>query len=243
MSVKEKDKIIVYGRCGNRCAFPGCNQIIIDKEKSKNYYKVGNLAHIKGNKLGSKRYDSTQTDEERNSSDNLILLCATHHKIIDDQDDIYTVEKLEEIKIKHEKRVISEIKKSINLITFNELEIIIKYILLTDLIESDMSVTHLKDKIEKNDLSTKTQDLIKIGLSKTRFVKQYIDRNLDPEFGERLKIGFVKQYNDLKGIYEGDALFDLLLDFACGKSSKFKEMAAGLSVLCYFFENCDVLKK
>ncbi|HAY96656.1 HNH endonuclease, partial [Shewanella sp.] len=41
------------------------------------------MAHIKGNKLGSNRYDPEQTDVERDSYENLILLCPTHHTLID----------------------------------------------------------------------------------------------------------------------------------------------------------------
>jgi len=243
MVIKERDKLIVFARCGNRCSFSECNQVIAFKEDSDIYANTGELAHIKGDKPDAPRYDFNQPEKERNSPDNLILLCGTHHKIVDDQPDIYTVEKLIKLKKQHEEWVISQYSKNINELTFAELEVIKKFIEHTEVIESDMSVIHLRDKIEKNKISSATELLIKLGLARTKLVKEYIETNLDPEFGERLKKGFVQEYNLQKEKFNGDALFDSLLNFASGGSTNFKEMAAGLTVLCYFFEKCDVFEK
>ncbi|WP_347251253.1 HNH endonuclease, partial [Legionella sp.] len=67
-------------------------------------YTLGEMAHIKGNKLGSNRYDKSQADTERDSYENLILLCPTHHRLIDkpENEEVYTVEYLHEMKMKHE---------------------------------------------------------------------------------------------------------------------------------------------
>jgi hypothetical protein len=43
--------------------------------------------------------------EERDRYENLILLCKIHHKMVDDYPEIYTVERLREIKAAHEKWV------------------------------------------------------------------------------------------------------------------------------------------
>jgi hypothetical protein len=44
---------------------------------------TGVVCHIKARKARGPRYDSSQTDAERNDAANLILLCARHHKIVD----------------------------------------------------------------------------------------------------------------------------------------------------------------
>ena len=76
-------------RSGNRCAFPGCNDIlIVDKTDKDGESIVGEMAHIKGEKPNAPRYDHNMSDEERNGYSNRILLCRKHHKIIDDQWDI-----------------------------------------------------------------------------------------------------------------------------------------------------------
>ena len=243
MVISERVKKIVFGRCGNRCSFPGCNQVIAFKENFSDYANVGELAHIEGNKPGEARYDSNQSDHERNSADNLILLCGTHHKLIDDQEDKYPVEKLIEIKENHEKWVISQCSKQIGVITFVELEIIKNFIITNSISESDTSAIHPKDKIKKNELSPKIENLIKMGLSRSNLIEKYIDSNLDVEFGERLKQGFINKYIELKEELNGDELFESMLDFACGNSSDFKEKAAGLTILSYFFEKCDIFEK
>ena len=83
----------------NRCAFPDCYKLLSDYGTKT---ITGERCHIKGEKPGSARYDPTQTDKERDSFENLIMMCEEHHKIIDARPDIYTVEVLMEIKRKHE---------------------------------------------------------------------------------------------------------------------------------------------
>jgi len=63
---------------------------------------TGEVCHIKGARPGSARYDSNQTDVERHAYANLILMCPTHHTVIDDDEDAYTVERLCKIKTVHE---------------------------------------------------------------------------------------------------------------------------------------------
>ncbi|MFD3810378.1 hypothetical protein [Rhodococcus sp. NPDC058639] len=84
----------------NRCAFPGCDTALI----SPTGVVVGQVAHIKAQNSGGPRYDDLQTDEQRHGFGNLILLCAVHHLEIDARSnlDIYTVERLSEIKQQHE---------------------------------------------------------------------------------------------------------------------------------------------
>ncbi len=64
---------------------------------------MGYQCHIVGEHLGSARYASILTEQERNRYANLILLCGTHHDEIDKlnpQD--FPVEKLHDIKTSHE---------------------------------------------------------------------------------------------------------------------------------------------
>ena len=87
----------LFAKSRNRCAFPECTQPMTH-EKSI----VGVVCHIKGDKPGSARHDSTQAPHARQGIDNLILLCSNHHKIIDDDVETYTVECLLKMKLAHE---------------------------------------------------------------------------------------------------------------------------------------------
>jgi hypothetical protein len=61
------------------------------------------VCHINARSPGGPRYDSAQTAKERNAYENLILLCADHHKLIDAQPEKYPAEMLREIKQVHER--------------------------------------------------------------------------------------------------------------------------------------------
>jgi hypothetical protein len=79
----------LFARSGNRCAFPKCPVEI-------------EMCHIKAARPGGPRYDPLQSAAERHGYDNLILLCGTHHSVIDDDEEVYTVERL--IKMKNPSR-------------------------------------------------------------------------------------------------------------------------------------------
>jgi hypothetical protein len=87
----------LFAKSGNRCAFPRCIAPLTYNETL-----VGEICHIKGDKSGSSRYDPSQSDLERQSYDNLIILCPTHHTVIDDDEEAYTVARLQRMKIEHE---------------------------------------------------------------------------------------------------------------------------------------------
>jgi len=84
---------------GNCCAFPKCTLPNVDAATGK---VTGRICHIKARQSGGPRYDAKQTDEQRHSFENLILLCPIHHDVVDADSDSYTVERLTEMKVDHE---------------------------------------------------------------------------------------------------------------------------------------------
>ena len=234
---------ILWGKSGGKCAICKADLIKPLQEGKKNH--VGVMAHIEGEKSDSARYNPNMTDKERADYENLVLLCPTDHTIIDNDEGEYTVEKLKQIKKEHEKWVEDILRSHITTITFAELAVIIKY--LTD--PSITSKENLKtivppaEKIKRNNLSPGVGNLITMGMVQVRLVEKYLNSNPDIRFASRLKAGFVNKYITLKqeGL-DGDALFYELLDFASNNSIDFKEKTAGLSVLSYFFERCEVFE-
>lgn len=93
---------LILAASGNQCAFPGCNEMIVDLEHQ---VLVGEIAHIKGEKPEAARYDIKQTPEERCHFSNLVALCRKHHTIVDKSEDRYNVKKLIEMKLGHEARM------------------------------------------------------------------------------------------------------------------------------------------
>ena len=89
----------LFAQSGNRCAFPKCPVDIIQGATV-----VGKICHIKAANPKGPRYDAQQTPEDRHGYDNLMLLCANHHTVIDDDEEAYTAERLIKMKRDHEQR-------------------------------------------------------------------------------------------------------------------------------------------
>lgn len=98
----------LFALSGNRCAFPGCEIEMVDYETKT---ALGEICHICGRQPTAPRHDKTQTESERNAYPNLLLLCGTHHKLVDSNPKRYTVELLKKMKTEHE----DEIKKRIGM--------------------------------------------------------------------------------------------------------------------------------
>jgi hypothetical protein len=89
----------LFARSRNRCAFPRCQVQAFDTEKNSLLVEI---CHIEGNRPNSPRYRAEQSPEDRQGLENLVLLCGVHHKVIDDDDISYTVERLKAMKATHE---------------------------------------------------------------------------------------------------------------------------------------------
>lgn len=88
---------VLFARSGNRCAFPKCRAPMAANETL-----IGEVCHIRGAQPGSARYDPGQACVERHAYSNLILMCPTHHRVIDDDEESYTIERLSKLKAAHE---------------------------------------------------------------------------------------------------------------------------------------------
>jgi hypothetical protein len=88
----------LYLRSGNRCAFPGCVQALMTADG----ILVGEIAHIEAALPSGPRFRAEMTNEQRRAFDNLLLLCGTHHTIVDVDVRTWTVETLQNLKRSHE---------------------------------------------------------------------------------------------------------------------------------------------
>lgn len=95
--IKEKTIKVLFANSRNQCAFPGCQTPIIDSSGTV----LGEICHIKAKSTGGPRFDYDIKADELHGEENLILLCAVHHKIIDDDPAAYDVSTLQSIKQSH----------------------------------------------------------------------------------------------------------------------------------------------
>lgn len=108
----------LYAKSGNCCAFPGCNMpLFYDANMSE-------VCHIEGLNPDSARFNPGLSNEEANSYDNLILLCPNHHNLVDQLEDLYTVEALRQMKYTHESRVSRSIDDTMMKEFYQKLQII-----------------------------------------------------------------------------------------------------------------------
>lgn len=94
---------VLFGRSGNQCAHPDCaNPVIVQGTEASDDAVLAQICHIYAASDNGPRGNPDLTDEERNSPDNLILLCGFHHPMVDTQFQDYPAELLRHWKRTHE---------------------------------------------------------------------------------------------------------------------------------------------
>ena len=185
--------------------------------------------------------------KDRNSYPNLVLLCPTHHTLVDKQPKTFTAEMLKCWKRDTEKKVADALRNAMPQITFVELKQITA-LLMTHRgpTSQDLTVIPPAEKIKKNNLSHIVHSYLAIALAKASVVRDFIDQftRIEDTFSARLRTGFIEEYERLKSEgLTGDELFQEMLSFATGGKPDLKTQAAGLAILGYYFEACEVFEK
>lgn len=234
----------LWALSGNMCANPECRRPLSEEQTDSDLpVIIGDIAHITGRRKTSPRYDPTMSDEDRNGYDNLILLCKICHAKIDKQPNKYPAKMLQQMKRASFEQFNHWIKRETQSVTFTELESVMKYIMSGQAVDNtSFGLVAPADKIHKNGLSAEVGGLIKMGMSRAKEVKGYLDLHPDVQFGASLSAGFVNEYNrQKKEGFSGDTLFTGLWDYVAGADAR--RRVAGLVVLAYLFEACEVFER
>lgn len=257
MSVSYPTKLLLAYRSGDRCALPDCGRELSPDSEKGDPINVGEAAHISGEHDGkggvkkSARYDPNMTDEERNHYNNLIYLCGTCHTKIDaipQGEKDYTVVRLQRLKTEHEQRVREAVTEAFSGIGFPELEEATQWIMqINPQQETEgFSLIPLEDKLRKNDLGNGSRTIVTMGLSVSHEVRAFVESvaQTDADFPGRLTAGFMEEYYRLRREgHTGDDLFELMCRFAQRGFKEQVKQSAGLAVLVYLFEVCEVFEK
>ncbi|RYZ84787.1 MAG: hypothetical protein EOP06_17440 [Proteobacteria bacterium] len=246
----DADLKILYGNAAALCGFPNCRKpCILDGTKFDKEKNIGKIAHIVAHSNTGPRADPSVPMSKRDCYSNWILLCPTHHDTVDVQPNTFTVADLRKWKSDHESWVRSRTRDQIPNVGFAELDEVCKAVITQPTASTshwDSTLTAPVAKMRKNNLTEKSEFSIMTGLAGAGKVKDFINRKvrLDLTFPDRLRSGFIKEYNVLygKGL-RGDDLFAALQQFAAGGSFEFNYQAASLQVLSYLFEQCDVFER
>lgn len=239
---------------GHYCAFPGCPSAIVEFTDNGPVI-LGEIAHIEGSSNKGPRPNPSLSSVERDSYPNLIVLCAHHHNLIDKIDSAYPVELLYEWKRATEKAAADKLSSGATKVSFSELQIVCNAFADGDALTSStpMIAVPPQAKMDANSLTAAIRPTMTIGLAQAPQVADYIRRQaqLSSKFPERLRTGFVNEYDRLlrEGVH-GDELFTALIDFSVNSASTaqmdssryFVIRAAATGVLCHLFEICDVFE-
>jgi hypothetical protein len=98
MPISTLDRKLLWAETGNMCSI--CKKPLIKKEAGT-VVNIGEEAHIIAKRVNGPRGDHDLPIEERDTVDNIILLCNEHHKEIDTLIDKYTIDELQKIKREH----------------------------------------------------------------------------------------------------------------------------------------------
>lgn len=132
-------------------------------------------------------------------------------------------------------------------ITFRELDMVTQGILCMPIsTEPNFFVLPPVEKMLKNELSGVAQSRLMTGVIQARMVSSFVENmiNVIPDFPERLKAGFVREYQRLRAAgLKGNVLLNALHEFSCSRSPDYDLQAAGLAVLYYLFEKCEVFER
>ncbi len=123
MALSDKDRKLLWGRAGNVCSYnrngERCDAKLSEKSETEgDDFVVGVECHIVGDKPASARYREDRGDKE--THENYILLCPTHHTHIDQDRNTYSVETLKAMKEFHESYIESLNAKPTQLIEIKD---------------------------------------------------------------------------------------------------------------------------
>ena len=236
---------MVWARARGVCSFPGCGQVCVDEHTRGRATSIGEIAHIVSSRPRGPRHNPDLPDYDVYA--NLLLLCRVHHKLVDDRPDLYTVENLFGWKRELDKRFTDDLARVALDVSFAELDVVTRNLANDQTpLTTSVSLIPIQAKMRRNSLTGTTGTLLDIGLLMVRRVENYLDNmeGLDAGFAARLTAGFVARYMELQqeGL-SGDELFSELQVFSTQASFDVLHQNAGLAVLVYLFERCEVFER
>ena len=241
-------RALLWSNSVGLCAFPECDVIcVLPANDNDPAVTIGRIAHIESFSDEGPRANPSLTIQQRNSYDNLIILCGNHHTLVDTQPNTYTVELLKTWKAAQKERHGVLLAQAMRNITFTELDQVTNALVNGEQPPiSPITVIPPQEKMARNGLTEQSSQLFTMGLLQTQLVKHYVETtsSLDRTFVPRLTSGFIDHYQQqTQAGLQGDALFAEMFRFSAQGRSEYLYKSAGLAVLVYLFESCEVFER
>lgn len=98
-------KFCLWGKAAGRCQYSGCNHALFRDDVTQAEFNSAYIAHIVADKPDGPRGDAVLSEQLKQDITNLMLLCDTHHRLVDINDVAgHPAKKLQEMKRQHESR-------------------------------------------------------------------------------------------------------------------------------------------
>ena len=106
-SIPDNVKALLWLRAGGRCQFEGCNDPLWEDGLTTLPMNASQMAHIVADSPDGPRGDVNDSPKLAKDVSNLMLLCTTHHKLVDSKEHEirYPRSLLEQMKENHERRI------------------------------------------------------------------------------------------------------------------------------------------
>lgn len=105
-TIPTKTRNLLWLKSAGRCQYDSCNKPLWYDDITKNPFNSAYIAHIIADEPGGPRGDPILSGELADKLSNLMLLCDSHHRLIDKIDvDGHSVDKLQKMKQSHETRI------------------------------------------------------------------------------------------------------------------------------------------
>jgi len=102
-NISPKEMKLLALQSGGICAFPNCKQSLVARGDGVDGSTIlGEIAHIVADSRQGPRGDAPLDSDERDKAANLILVCSTHHTLIDSQPNTFSIPVLQQVKSDHE---------------------------------------------------------------------------------------------------------------------------------------------
>jgi hypothetical protein len=104
--IPDQVKFRLWGKAAGRCQYDGCNVPLWRDAITKHEFNVAYIAHIIADSPDGPRGDPILSDQLKSDISNLMLMCDSHHRLIDKEDVTgHPVERLHAMKGAHERRI------------------------------------------------------------------------------------------------------------------------------------------
>lgn len=98
---------ILCANAAGRCQFEGCNKPVFVDVLTLKQFNMSNVAHIVASDPNGPRGDAVRSHQLSDKLENLMLMCADHHKLIDADENVkeFPEDRLLQMKARHEQLI------------------------------------------------------------------------------------------------------------------------------------------